>query len=101
MGLEPILLEAPLRAILNRLLRTLRTTVEWDELLVEFFVSADEWLINAILLILPDMLQRALIVLALADVNHFIIRGHWYLVEMCANGNCCGIHHCRVVETTL
>lgn len=75
MHLEPILLKASLRAILHLLSTfTFWTSVEWNELLVEFLIVLNvyRWVIYAILLVFPDMLKWTLIILALTDMDHLI-----------------------------
>lgn len=76
MELEPILLKASLRAIFDRGSNTFRTLVKCYELLIKLlavFVFVIRRCIS-ILLVFPEMLQRALIVPALAYVDHLVIR---------------------------
>jgi hypothetical protein len=99
MGLKPVLLETSLGAILDYLADTFWTGVEGDELLVEFlaFFHIRAWIINRVLLVFPDMLQWALVVLALADMDHLVI---WGMGCLEADAHRCYIHHRRVVEAT-
>lgn len=71
MQLEPVLLEAPLGAVLGWIIQALRARVVRNELLVEFFTVL---VVGAkpVLLLFPNMLQRTLIVAALADVDQFV-----------------------------
>ena len=66
MGLEPILLEAALAAVLGWLARALWAGVEWHELLLEL-----RTLLFSALLFLDDLFQWAHLVLALGDVDRF------------------------------
>ena len=74
MCFEPILLEAPLSAIFNRFTRALGAGIERDELLIEFLAlfDVDRRVVYTVLLVLPNMLQRALIVFTLAYVDHLV-----------------------------
>lgn len=101
MHLEPVLLIASLRTVLDRLVLALGAGVERNELLVELSTLAVviRRVLDAILLILPDLLQRAFVVLALADVDDFVIGwvGDLWL-DMVGGGV---HHHGRVVEAAL
>ena len=74
MEFEPVLLEAPLRAVLRWVVQTLGARVVRNELLIEllatFVVET-----HRILLLLPNELQRTLVVVALAHVNVLVTRG--------------------------
>ena len=84
MYFEPILLEASLRAVLGCfvLRLALRTGVEWNELLVELLALLDIGVrvVDTVLLVLPNMLQRALVILALTDMYHFVRWRVWNTV---------------------
>ena len=97
MDFEPILLETSLGAIFHSVGNTFWASVIWDELLVKFFVlfNVSWWILYTILLILPDVLQRALVILALADMDHFFI---WWMWSFHTYSHCRYIHHCWVVE---
>jgi hypothetical protein len=58
MSLEPVLLEAPLRAVFYCVAYAFRARVEWNELLVEFLVlfHIRGRILNTVLLILPHVL---------------------------------------------
>ena len=101
MHLEPVLLVASLRAILGRLLLTFRASVERDELLVKLsaFSVVVCWVLDAVLLVFPNLLQGAFVVLALADMDHFVVGWRWDLWLDVVG--CCVHHHGRVVETAL
>lgn len=83
MSLEPVNLKTPLTAIFNGIcLGALWTSVERNKLLVELF-AVSMWIIKPVLLILPNVLQWALVVLTLTHVDKFIVR--WlciYIVEL-------------------
>lgn len=70
MLLEPILLGASLRAVLSDIFDALRAGIERDKLLVELAIL----LIALVLLVLDDVLQRTLLVLALTDVDELVTR---------------------------
>ena len=74
MYLEPILLEASLGAVLGGINLALRTSVERNELLVELLALLDVGIgvVNAILLVLPNVLKRAFVILALTDMDHLV-----------------------------
>ena len=77
MLLEPVLLEAPLGAVLYWLVQALWAGKERDELLVKVFAGISvvvRRVVDAVLLLLPDMLQRAFVVAALAHVNQAVTR---------------------------
>ena len=79
MQLKPVLLETPLTAIFHWFVYTLRTGVKRDELLIKFFAFTVivRRVVYRILLILPHVLQRTFVVLALRHMNHFVVRGFW------------------------
>lgn len=74
MYLEPVLLEASLGAVLCSVDLALRTSVERDKLLVKLLalLNVGVWVVDAVLLVLPNVLQRALVILALTDMDHFV-----------------------------
>lgn len=74
MELEPVLLKAPLRAVLGRIVQALGALVVRNELLIEFF-AAFFMESHGILLLFPNELQRTLIVAALAHVNVLVAGG--------------------------
>ena len=81
MPLEPILLGAPLSAILHLVFEALGTSVERNELLVKLAV----FFTVRVLLILHQMLQWALVISALANVDEFIRRwldGHVFFARL-------------------
>ena len=92
MSFKPILLETSLGAIFHGIADTFWTSVIWNELLVKLFVlfHISGWVINAILLILPYMLQWALVILALADMYHLVIGRMWSLNTDAHSGH---VHH--------
>ncbi len=93
--LEPVLLEAPLVAVLDGLPLALGAGVESDELLVEFFVGAAA---RVELLVLPYVLKGALVISALAKVDLFVGGG----VGNCLRPIEAGVHdHGGVVEAAL
>jgi len=70
MNLEPVLLKAPLAAVLDRLSLALGTCVEWDKLLVEV----------GIVVVAPHfehLFQRAHFIATLAHMNHLVVRRYW------------------------
>jgi hypothetical protein len=73
MALEPVLLEAPLRTVPDDILiRALRTGIERNKLLVKLTSVITVVLgrvVDAVLLLLPHLLQWALVVFALAHVD--------------------------------
>ena len=72
MDLKPVLLEASVRAVFDCVRNTLRTRKMGDELLVELLVAAlfeGGGLVDAVLLVFPDVLEGALVILALAHVD--------------------------------
>ena len=93
MRFKPILLETSLGAIFHSVTYTFWASVIWNELLIKLLVLFDvsRWIIDGILLILPDMLKRALVILALADMDHLLIRWMW---SFNTYSHCCHIHHC-------
>ena len=84
MYFEPILLEASLGAVLGCfvLRLALRTSIEWNKLLVKFLALLDicVWVVDTVLLVLPNMLKRALVILALTDMYHFVRWRVWNTV---------------------
>ena len=84
MYLEPILLEASLRAVLSwfNFRRALRTSVEWNELLVKLFtlLNVGRRIVDAVLLVLPYVLQWTFVILALTDMNHLVRWRVWNTV---------------------
>ena len=79
MRLEPVNLTAPLTTIFNGVrLGALWTGVKWYELLVKFF-AVSVWIIDAILLVFPDLLQWTLVILTLTNMNQFIVR--WFCIH--------------------
>ena len=80
MDLEPVLLEAPLRAIRDRLPLTLWAGVERHKLLLELpaisghVVATAVKVSVALVLALQNLLERAHFVFALADVDHLVVR---------------------------
>ena len=74
MYLEPVLLEASLGTVLCSVNLALRTSVERDKLLVKLLalLNVGVWIVDAVLLVLPNVLQRALVILALTDMDHFV-----------------------------
>jgi len=102
MELEPILLLASLRTIFDAFFfRTLRTCIKWDKLLIKFFILLIcRWIrvLNAILLVLPDVLQWTFIIPTFAHVDHFIIwRGEIDLrLFSWANDYSTCVHHCVI-----
>lgn len=110
MQLEPILLEAPLRAVLGRIIQALRAGVVRNELLVEFFTVL-VLRIEPVLLLFPNVLQGTLIVAALAHVDELVARGlgrrEWHLLGsahllhlhlMLGVSNTTRLHHARGVH---
>ena len=93
MGFKPILLETSLGAIFHRVTNTLRASVEWNKLLVKLLVlfHVSGGIIDAILLILPYMLERTLVILALAHMYHLVIR---WMRGFDTYSHSCHIHHC-------
>ena len=88
MDLEPVLLEAPLRAILDRLALALRARIERNELLFELsrvavhVLAATMRISTSRCLALQNFFQRAHLVFTLADVKHFVVRRHWNLIAL-------------------
>lgn len=74
MHFEPVLLKAPLAAVLNRLTLAFRTSVKRNELLSKFFVVSVRIVMVALHRVLQDFLQRAHLVAALAYVDHAVVR---------------------------
>ena len=77
MDLEPVLLEASLGTVFGHIVLALGAGVVIYELLVELFalLHVDRRVVDAVLLVLPDVLKRALIVFALTDMDHLV--GWW------------------------
>ena len=101
MQFKPILLLASLWAIFYLfILRALGACIEWDELLIELFILfvIRVWVLNAVLLVFPYVLERAFVVSALAHVDHFVIWwGQAYLWLLCwTNHYSTCVHHCVV-----
>ena len=84
MYLEPVLLEASLGAVLCSVNLALRASVERNELLVELLALLDVGIgvVNAILLVLPNVLKRAFVILTLTDMDHLV---RWRLWDTIAN----------------
>ena len=78
MDAKPVLLETSLRAVLDGgQLLALGAGVKWNKLLVKFLVvltSVEVGIVNAILLILGQILQRTLVIATLADMNQLVAR---------------------------
>ena len=99
MALKPVLLETSLRTVpYDILFFTLWTGVERNKLLVKLTSLVAVVLgriINAVLLLLPNLLQWTLVVFALAHVDQFVI---WRFGDLVLNCNAWHIHHGRIVE---
>ena len=93
MNLEPVLLKASLGAIFYIIAHTFWTSIIWNELLIKLFVLFDisGWIIYAVLLVFPHMLQWALVILALAHMYHLFI---WRMWCFYTDAHCSNIHHC-------
>ena len=70
---EPVLLTAPLRAIFYRFRNAFRTLKKWNELLIKIFTVFILCITISVLLVLPEMLQWALIIITLANMNKIVI----------------------------
>lgn len=71
MQLEPILLEAALRAVFGRILQALGAGIVRYELLIKLFAVLVLW-IQTVLLLFPNVLQGTFIVSALAHVDKLV-----------------------------
>ena len=72
MDLKPILLEASVRAVFDSISRTFRTLKVRYELLVKLLVAVlveGCGLVDAVLLVFPDVLEWAFVILTLAHVD--------------------------------
>lgn len=103
MPCEPVLLAAPLAAVLSKVLDTNKALVRWNELLLKLFAIKPAHCLSVILirivnagqLAFPDLVLRALGVLALRRVDHPVVRRLGQLRLVCTN-----IHHLGVVEAS-
>ena len=90
-----MLLATPLRAVLGHVCRAFRARIVRNELLAEFFIfSVVVVRVLDAALVLPNLLQRALVVLARADMNESVV---WRLRDD-LGVDCADVHHVRVVE---
>jgi len=78
MNLEPMLLITSLGTVFNWVLKAPGTRVERYKLLVKFFAVLVLRITTAILLIFPQVLQWALIIITLTHVNWFVVWGLRY-----------------------
>lgn len=103
MDLEPVLLEAPLGAVLGHIVSlTLGAGEVVYELLVELFalLHIDRRVVDAVLLVLPDVLKRTLIIFALTDMDHLVGWWVWDTVpDFARDSYCRSVHDARFVHT--
>ena len=104
MDLKPVLLEASVRAVFDGLCHTFGTLEVRYELLIKLLIAIfleGCGLVDAILLVFPDVLEWALVVLALAHMDELVIGWRRNLTNDATGSNCCSIHHGRVIEAAL
>lgn len=99
MSCEPVDLAAPLAAVLLDVLLALGAVVTGNELLVELLALSVvvTRVVDAHLVLEPDLLQRTLFVSALARVDHLVTR--WLRDGLGVHSAHVG-HHDRVVEAS-
>ena len=104
MDLEPVLLEASLGAVLGHIVPLALGTGEVVyELLVELLalLNVDRRVVDAVLLVLPDVLKRTLIVFALTDMDHLVGWWVWDTVsDFARDSNCGSVHDARFVHAS-
>lgn len=104
MDLEPVLLEASMRAVFDCISHTFRTLEMRNKLLIKLLVSIlveGSGLVDAVLLVFPDVLERAFVILALAHMDQLVIRRRRNLPNYATGSYRSCIHHGRVIEAAL
>ena len=104
MDLKPILLEASVRAVFDSISRTFRTLKVRYELLVKLLVAVlveGCGLVDAVLLVFPDVLERTFVIFTLAHMDELVIWRRRDLPNSTTGSYRSCIHHGRVIEAAL